>query len=269
MGQEKIRKKNGTYPTPEQIAHMAEYDRRINTSLWYPKASDLSLPYVPEQRREAVRSLLASFVQEIPVKAGNCWWTAQTFAHLADTQRVRYVEGLWTRSPENEFYSPDVDHTGAPHACNLVDGYLVCLTGEFYRWRFSGEDAHWYYEPLKDFSIEDVREALKGHAGDDYYDTLIMSEQLFWKERSDDESFLPEHLHIEHQPEPKDYGQPSGNYITNRAAYHAWMESSEQDRWSAAHDKWWEERNNFVQGVVFKSAADRLIQRYAQQAVAA
>jgi len=117
MGQEKIRKKNGTYPTPEQIAYMAEYDRRINTSLWYPKASDLSLPYVPEQR------------------------------------------------------------------------------------------------------------------------TLIMSEQLFCKERSDDESFLSEHLHIEHQPEPKDYGQPTGNYITNRAAYHAWMESSEQDRWSAAHDK--------------------------------
>jgi hypothetical protein len=113
MGAAKVRKKNGTYPTKEQIAAMEDERRRWNTTVWHAKASDLALPYVPEHAREAVRSLLTPFVQKIPVKAGNCWWTAQTFAHLADTPRVRYVEGLWTRSPENELCSPNDDHTGA------------------------------------------------------------------------------------------------------------------------------------------------------------
>jgi len=42
MGQAKIRKKNGTYPSPAQIAQMEEERIRWNTEVWYPSANDLA-----------------------------------------------------------------------------------------------------------------------------------------------------------------------------------------------------------------------------------
>jgi hypothetical protein len=157
---------------PERIA-AEESERIYNTKVRYPRATDLQLPYVPEHARDEVRNLLGPFVGKIPVKSGNCWWTAQTFVHFADTPRVRYVEGVWTRSPESDLYIPEVNHDAAPHGWNLVDGYPVCLTGEFYAYR-QPDDDKWLYEPLNDYSVQEVRTALEGEAGEDYYDTTTV-----------------------------------------------------------------------------------------------
>jgi hypothetical protein len=124
-----------------------EQARREATTEWYPRAHELQLPHVPEHARESVREFLSTFVHKVRVRAGDCWWVAQTFAHYADSPRVRYVEGVWTRGAGNSYFDPKDpnDTVGAPHAWNLVDGYPVCLVAEFYRWR--NEDApcheHW------------------------------------------------------------------------------------------------------------------------------
>ncbi|PYT73099.1 MAG: hypothetical protein DMG39_07595 [Acidobacteria bacterium] len=82
----------------------------------------------------------------------------------------------------------------------------------------------------------------------------------------------PEKQRSEHEPDPKDYGQPEGNYTTNRAAYDVWLESEDRERSSEAFRQWNDERSKAILAVVFKPASDRLQSRYerlAQTEVAA
>src|SRR5258705_7025322 len=98
MGQAKIRKKNGTYPTREQITQIEVERARNDLNLPYIlDAKDLKLPDVPEHAREEVRAFLAPFLKNIPVKNYDCWNIAQKLMLAANSPRVCYVEGVWTR----------------------------------------------------------------------------------------------------------------------------------------------------------------------------
>lgn len=231
--------KQAVASTPEAIAAAAaeaEFKRRWNTKEWHPQVTDLQLPYVPEHARDEVRNFLAPFVYKVRVRAGDCWWVAQRLTHLADSPRVRYVEGVWTRRYELEEKDPPV-----PHAWVTVDGYPVCLVGEFYNWQ--SEDNDWVYEPLNDFSVEEMREALEGEAGANYYDTLIMSQQRWWEPFKNEEDALPKYLTVDVVYELK------GKKFEHRLA----------------------EREAYLAGIVFKDAIERLLAKYApeQQAAAA
>jgi hypothetical protein len=146
MGQAKIRKKNGTYPTREQIAQMAEYDRRINTR-WYPTADELPLLHIPEDVRVQLRQLLARWLgklthtggntQRVGIKQGECYRVAQALVLTAKDPNVVYVEGVWGRG-------------GSPHAWAMVDGYCVDPINELFVWR-DGEREQWY-EPFQEFN---------------------------------------------------------------------------------------------------------------------
>ena len=127
----------------------------------------LLLPDVPEHARESVRAFLSPFVSSIPLKNGDCWNIAQRMMLAANSPRVGYVEGVWSR-PEH-----DAEHQrgecdceeyqkiqGAPHAWNTVDGFLVDLVVEFKFIGWTQEDEYWspddwWHEPLKAYSFDD------------------------------------------------------------------------------------------------------------------
>jgi hypothetical protein len=68
-----------------------------------------------------------------------------------------YVEGVWTRAPENKFRTPDDDINPVPHGWNSFRGHIIDLVAEFYDWRSFGEDGPWLHEPLREYSFEDLR----------------------------------------------------------------------------------------------------------------
>lgn len=142
----------------------ARLQRRSNVELWYPKATELKLPNVPEQFRSEVRKYLAPVLRrfsqagheiDIAVKAGECWNTAQCLQVFAD-DKLKYVEGVWTRSPENAWWSAEDAADPSPHAWNSYQGYIVDLIAEFYNWNSSGEDSPWLHEPVREYSYAEL-----------------------------------------------------------------------------------------------------------------
>jgi hypothetical protein len=172
MGAAKIRKKNGTYPTREQIAAMELERLRLDIDKPFVlSATDLKLPDVPEHARESVSQFLAPFLPSVPVKNSDCWGIAQRLMTLANNPRVDYVEGVWTsksHQDEHRLGQCDCDAYGksmfgAPHAWNIVDGYLVDLSVEnkFRAWKpeyakFDPLD-NWLHESVKKYSVDDIR----------------------------------------------------------------------------------------------------------------
>jgi hypothetical protein len=161
MGAAKVRKKNGTYPTPEQIAAM-EVGRRKQTTLWFPTAPDLSLAHIPEDARPQLRKRLEPWLaklthmggktQRVGIKGGDCYRVAQALVLTANDPSVKYIEGVWGRG-------------GAAHGWATVDGYRVDLVGEFLYWR-DGDNER-LYEPYQAFSAEELRAALEENGYDD------------------------------------------------------------------------------------------------------
>lgn len=165
MGAARIRKLNGTYPTPQQIAAMEEERRRRNTKVWYPTAADLPLAHIPEDARSRLRERLEPWLvklthmggktQRVGVKGGQCYRVAQALVLTAKDPNVRYVEGLWAH--------------GAGHGWAIVDGYRVDLIGEFFHWRDGSNER--FYEPHQEFSADELRAAL---AENGYNDATIL-----------------------------------------------------------------------------------------------
>lgn len=152
MGAAKLRKQQGTYFGQQGYIPV---DRDLNRKSDRLKPADLSLLDVPSEQRESVREFLTLFLPKFKLAAGDCWRVAQDFMQTANSARVEYVEGVWTRAKNNEWVSDD--GAPVPHAWNLVDGHLVDLVAEFYHWRSWGEDAPWNHEPFKIFTHEDIK----------------------------------------------------------------------------------------------------------------
>jgi hypothetical protein len=176
MGQAKIRNKNGTYPTREQIAQMEQERLRENT-LWYPTADELPLLHIPEDIRQQLRKRLTPWLahlthtggntQRVGIKQGGCWRVAQALVMTAKDPNVKYVEGLWSH--------------GAAHAWATVDGHRVDLINElFVRRDDSGERM---YEPFQEFTYEELREAFVEENG---YDEKTCA---YYERRNDEPSF--------------------------------------------------------------------------------
>lgn len=181
----------------QQQREQAEFDARWNTEVWYPKASDLQLPDVPENLRDEVRAVLKRalplmFARGVSVRANWCWQIAQSLTATAIGD-LGYVEGVWTRAPGNQLYVPKRDKEDiAAHAWNSFHGHVIDLMAEFYNWQSSGEDSPWFHEPLKEYSLEELRDS--GYFDDQInaIDSLDISSGI-WLENGGHES-LPEHL---------------------------------------------------------------------------
>jgi hypothetical protein len=173
MGAARIRKLNGTYPTKEQIAEMELARLRADLDIPFVLSpADLKLPDVPDHARESVREFLALLVPKIPVKNGDCWRIAQQLFALANSPRVGYVEGVWTKKTHQDEHrlglcvDADCDYEeqlfGAPHAWNTVDGHLVDLSVENKFRDWTPEDAEWYpldnwwHETLRVYTSDDI-----------------------------------------------------------------------------------------------------------------
>jgi len=143
----------------QERREQAEYDARWNTEIWYPKASDLQLPDVPENLRPQARSVLERalppmFERDVEIRARNCWQIAQGLTLAADGA-IDYVEGVWERSLDNAIGNPDGKNP-EPHAWNSFRGHIIDLVAEFYNWRSSGDDSPWLHEPLKEYTFSDL-----------------------------------------------------------------------------------------------------------------
>lgn len=162
----KAQKQAEEFATAAAAAGLPVEDRS-KVTLWYPLAEDLQLPDVPPEARSHVRNYLDPVLRifnemaqkiDIAVGAGRCWNTGQCLlvADLYCGGRLRYVEGVWTRSQDNAYRTPEDDVNPAPHAWNTYEGYIIDLIAEFYGWNSYGEDANWLHEPLREYSEEDL-----------------------------------------------------------------------------------------------------------------
>jgi hypothetical protein len=161
MGQAKIRKKNGTYPTPAEIAVREAERIRKQTVVWYPTADDLPLLHIPEHVRPQLRKRLDPWLrnlthmggktQRVGIKGGECFRIAQALVMTAKDPDVKYVEGFWAQ--------------GTGHAWAIVDGYRIDLVGELFSWR-DGDNER-LYEPFQEFSHEELSTTLKENGYDD------------------------------------------------------------------------------------------------------
>src|SRR6266404_2349165 len=209
MGQAKIRKRNGTFPTAAQIAQMEEERVRWNTKVWFPSANDLPLLHVPEDARPVLRKRIDAWLRRmvhclsiqddsfdgkrLGIQGGKCWEVAQSLVMTANDPNVKLVEGVWIRPNELE----EKDHQPAPHTWAMVDGYRVDLIGEFYCWR--NDDCEWLYEPLAEYTYADLSKLFGMGPNNERYaaEGFDISTVMWWKQRGYDESFLPEHLRSE------------------------------------------------------------------------
>ena len=166
VGQAKTRKQNGVYFG--QPGYKAKFNgahctlREIKCDCWTPDVNQMLLAEVPLEHRDSVRRFLAPIFERINrahygIRGGNCWETAQTLMLVANDPRVSYVEGVWTRDKSSGFYVEKDERQPAPHAWNLVDGYLVDLTAECDQWRTGGDDSPWLHEPMKVYTLDDIR----------------------------------------------------------------------------------------------------------------
>lgn len=270
MGAAKVRKKNGTYPTAEQITAMEESRRRRDTKVWYPTAADLPLTHVPEEARPQLRKRLdpwlrnlihIGFGERIGIKGGDCWQVAQALlmATMGDPGVV-LVEGVWNRP-----WQIEEGDQPAPHTWCMVDGYRVDLIAEFYSWR--SDDSEWVYEPLVEYTFAQVHRMFIDEDGDTYFaESFDISSLVAWKNGTLTEEMFPEHLTSDKAPNPEDYGHP-GNYPSPE--WERWRVSEDHQRWSDAFHKFLTGRGEHENTIVFKPAADRLIKKFKNVAVAA
>src|ERR1700680_4977433 len=91
----------------------AAAEARWNTDVWFPTSDDLQLPDVPDALRPEARRVLRSalprmFERGIGIRSQRCWLIAQSLTATANGD-LGYVEGVWTRSPENQLYMPKED----------------------------------------------------------------------------------------------------------------------------------------------------------------
>lgn len=147
--------------TRKKIKQRKAVDVRWNTKLWYPSAADLQLPDLPENLRPEARLVLdralpKMFQHGVGIQSGKCWRIAQALAIAAD-EELGYVEGVWMRSPNNSWSNSDDAINPVPHGWNSFHGHIVDLVAEFYNWNSFGEDAPWLHEPLKEYSLQDLR----------------------------------------------------------------------------------------------------------------
>jgi SEC-C motif len=150
----------------------ADSDR--NTKIWYPGPDDLQLPDVPDALRPEARRVLGNalplmFERGIGVRARACWEVAQALTRAAKGE-LGYVEGVWTRAPENKYRTPDDDINPVSHAWNAYQGRIINLVAEFYNWNSFGEDSPWLHEPLREYSFEDLRNFDKEELADIFSD---------------------------------------------------------------------------------------------------
>ena len=199
---------------------------------WKPRAYQLALPHVPAEHRAHVRQRLAPYLRKFPfgIRGGDCWRVAQALVWIARDEGIRYVEGVWNRSPDNEWY--EGGDLPAPHAWVTVDGDLVDLIGELYG--SDGSDFDWVYEPLHDYSFETVLEMLPSFYGenpqswiDSDWSTNLSLAMMEWNE-----SWFPESLRRDKEP------------------------SSDEEV-----DEFWKARAEVATQVLFKPAVDRLLAR--------
>lgn len=131
---------------------------------WYPTADKLQLPYVAEEAKEQVRKVVAPALAEmkgnrIPIEQGKCWRTSQALTMLAQSHRVKYVEGVWLGGCGG---GTRCSCGGAlRHAWNLIDNYVVDLSEELYfrkEHNFSPER-----EPRTVFTFEEVAQHHNDH----------------------------------------------------------------------------------------------------------
>lgn len=150
---------------------------REGVKRWYPTADMLSLPYVPEDARSQIRSLLAGTLAEMkarkfPIVRGQCWRTSQILTMVAKSERVQYVEGVW----KNCDCCGSVIH----HAWNIVNGYIVDLSEEFYVWQDPDDKPAPEREPHTIFKFEEVAEYYDNYVGEFDPDAWDIISREYW-----------------------------------------------------------------------------------------
>lgn len=158
MGQAKVRKKNGTYPTPAEIVAMEREEMK-----WYPTADDLKLNAVPDTARESVREKLRPVLanmthlggrtQRVGIMRGKCFRNAQALVLTAKDPSIKYIEGMWGY--------------GTAHAWVTVDGHRVDLTDERLQFLDGPKHTERYYEPFEEFSEQQLRNIIREYSGYD------------------------------------------------------------------------------------------------------
>jgi hypothetical protein len=120
--------------------------------IWHLRAYQLKLPDVPADRRADIRNFLAPILRKrVPIEMNQCWGIALDILMKTDSDRCRYVEGVWLQSDwTNLMYVPIT-----PHAWVTVDGYRVDLLEESFRLI---NDTEYLYEPVKEFSVADIQQ---------------------------------------------------------------------------------------------------------------
>jgi hypothetical protein len=226
-----------------------------DVEVWYPTSADLPLLHVPKEVQPKLRTRLRPWLKNLThadslqpayctpsrvgIRSGCCWEVAQALVTTAKDPGVTLIEGVWMR---------DGEHEPVPHTWCVVDGFRVDLIGEFYCWR---EDTEWLYEPLAEYTFEDVRKLFGDGPNDDgiYPEGFAISSHL-WEQRGGWES-LPKHLTMDLPNSPL----PNGQYGTpeERDAYHRQVE----------------ERSKYELNIVFKPAVERLLAKLKQTAVGA
>lgn len=151
MGQARIRKRNRTH--------------RENFTVWYPEADDLSLLHVPENIQSDVRKRIQPWLtrlshtgygERLGVLTGECWRVARAFVITSKDPKVRYVEGVWAHPLQIEKGEQPL-----PHAWATVDSHIVDLIAEFGLWRVEAMNEERKYEPLKEYSYEELTAVLE------------------------------------------------------------------------------------------------------------
>jgi hypothetical protein len=86
---------------------------------------------------------------------------------LAGGPEVKCVEGAYIRHPNNKYLRIESinEHIASEHAWNVVSGYIVDLTVEFFSHR-NPVDNLWMHEPLKEYSYNDVKQYQVDHKED-------------------------------------------------------------------------------------------------------
>jgi hypothetical protein len=141
---------------------------RTNTEEWYPTADELTLPDVPAEYRERIRSRIAPWIasmrhvdddERIPIKIGDCWHIAQAFVLTAASPDVKYVEGVWNPLRNCASDQCECCREPKPHGWATVEGFVICLPSEFLRWQ-GDVNRYSLYEPTNEYTYEDIVESV-------------------------------------------------------------------------------------------------------------
>ena len=157
-------------------------------------ADHIQMPDVPARARASVLDCITPYLQDIRLEGGQCFRIAQQLVLAANSSRVKYVEGGWSRAPRNKYGESENESASASesesesesekiyndetlvyHAWNLVDGHIVDLTAELYHWNSFGVDSPWIHRSLCQYAIGELhhfdskycqgRDAISSHVG--------------------------------------------------------------------------------------------------------